>query len=37
MKAAEMAARWHARQKKKGAAQDPFINHLLTVAALVAE
>jgi len=37
MKAAEMAARWHAHQKKKGAAQDPFINHLLAVASLVAE
>src|SRR5215213_5109790 len=37
IKAAETAARWHAHQKKKGAAQDPFINHLLAVASLAAE
>jgi guanosine-3',5'-bis(diphosphate) 3'-pyrophosphohydrolase len=37
MKAAETAARWHAHQKKKGAAQDPFIDHLLAVASLVTE
>jgi HD domain len=36
-KAAEMAALWHVHQKKKGAAQDPFINHLLAVASLVAD
>jgi GTP diphosphokinase / guanosine-3',5'-bis(diphosphate) 3'-diphosphatase len=37
LQAAETAARWHAHQKKKGAAQDPFINHLLAVASLLAE
>jgi GTP diphosphokinase / guanosine-3',5'-bis(diphosphate) 3'-diphosphatase len=37
MKAAEMAARWHVHQKKKGVAQDPFINHLLAVARLAVE
>jgi (p)ppGpp synthase/HD superfamily hydrolase len=37
LKAAETAAHWHAHQKKKGSAQDPFINHLLAVASLVAE
>ena len=37
LQAAETAAYWHARQKKKGATQDPFINHLLAVASLVAK
>ncbi|GEO18448.1 HD domain-containing protein [Microvirga aerophila] len=37
LKAAEAAASWHAHQKKKGAAQEPYINHLLEVAALVAK
>jgi (p)ppGpp synthase/HD superfamily hydrolase len=37
LKAAETAARWHLHQKKKGATQEPYINHLLEVASLVAE
>jgi (p)ppGpp synthase/HD superfamily hydrolase len=35
LKAADAAARWHAHQKRKGAAQEPYINHLLEVATLV--
>ena len=30
-------ARWHVHQKRKGAAQEPYINHLLEVATLVGE
>ncbi len=37
LNAAETAARWHAGQKRKGAAAEPYINHLLEVARLVAE
>jgi GTP diphosphokinase / guanosine-3',5'-bis(diphosphate) 3'-diphosphatase len=37
MKAADAAARWHVHQRRKGAAKEPYINHLLEVAALVAE
>jgi guanosine-3',5'-bis(diphosphate) 3'-pyrophosphohydrolase len=37
LKAAERAAHWHARQRRKGAAQEPYINHLIEVARLVAE
>jgi len=37
MEAADTAARWHAGQRRKGAAQEPYINHLLEVAHLVAE
>jgi GTP diphosphokinase / guanosine-3',5'-bis(diphosphate) 3'-diphosphatase len=37
LKAAEAAARWHAHQRRKGTAQEPYINHLLEVAALVAQ
>jgi (p)ppGpp synthase/HD superfamily hydrolase len=37
LKAAERAAHWHAAQRRKGAAQEPYINHLLEVARLVAE
>jgi guanosine-3',5'-bis(diphosphate) 3'-pyrophosphohydrolase len=37
LRAANVAARWHAHQTKKGGAQEPYINHLLEVAALVAE
>ena len=36
-KAAYRAAQWHAGQRRKGAAQEPYINHLLEVTALVAE
>ena len=35
--AADAAARWHVHQRRKGAAQEPYINHLLEVATLVAE
>jgi guanosine-3',5'-bis(diphosphate) 3'-pyrophosphohydrolase len=37
MKAADSAARWHVDQRRKGAAQEPYLNHLLEVASLVAE
>lgn len=32
-----MAARWHVSQRRKGVAQEPYINHLLEVASLVTE
>ncbi len=37
LKAAERAAHWHSAQRRKGTAQEPYINHLLEVARLVAE
>lgn len=37
LKAADAAARWHAPQRRKGAAQEPYINHLIEVTMLVAE
>lgn len=37
LKAADAAARWHAHQQRKGEAREPYINHLLEVARLVAE
>jgi guanosine-3',5'-bis(diphosphate) 3'-pyrophosphohydrolase len=37
LKAADAAARWHVHQRRKGAAEEPYINHLLEVALLVAE
>ena len=37
LRAAEMAADWHVGQRRKGAAQEPYINHLLEVARLVGE
>jgi guanosine-3',5'-bis(diphosphate) 3'-pyrophosphohydrolase len=36
LKAADAAARWHIDQRRKGAAKEPYINHLLEVASLVA-
>ena len=36
-RAADMAARIHAQQRRKGAAREPYVNHLLEVAYLVAE
>jgi (p)ppGpp synthase/HD superfamily hydrolase len=36
MRAADAAARWHVNQRRKGSAQEPYINHLLEVASLVA-
>ena len=35
--AADTAARWHVHQRRKGIAQEPYINHLLEVASLVTE
>jgi (p)ppGpp synthase/HD superfamily hydrolase len=37
LRAADAAARWHVYQRRKGSAQEPYINHLLEVASLVAE
>jgi (p)ppGpp synthase/HD superfamily hydrolase len=37
LRAADIAAGWHASQRRKGAAAEPYINHLLEVAALVGE
>lgn len=37
MKAADFAARKHAEQRRKGDASEPYVNHLIEVAALVAE
>ena len=37
MKAAARAAHWHSGQRRKGAAAEPYVNHLLEVADLVAE
>jgi guanosine-3',5'-bis(diphosphate) 3'-pyrophosphohydrolase len=37
LKAADAAARWHVHQRRKGPAQEPYINHLVEVAMLVAE
>src|SRR5215210_1995219 len=37
LKAADAAARWHVHQRRKGTAEEPYVNHLLEVASLVAE
>jgi GTP diphosphokinase / guanosine-3',5'-bis(diphosphate) 3'-diphosphatase len=37
LRAADAGARWHVHQRRKGAAEEPYINHLLEVATLVAE
>jgi (p)ppGpp synthase/HD superfamily hydrolase len=37
LRAADAAARWRVHQRRKGIAQEPYINHLLEVARLVAE
>jgi len=37
LRAAYAAAQWHVHQRRKGAAQEPYINHLLEVASLVTE
>lgn len=37
LRAADAAARWHVHQRRKGAAQEPYINHLLEVASLVTD
>lgn len=35
--AARVAAVWHADQRRKGARAEPYVNHLIEVASLVAE
>ena len=37
MQAADAAARWHVHQRRKGAAQEPYMTHLLEVASLVTQ
>ena len=37
LRAADAAARWHVHQRRKGSAREPYVNHLLEVASLVAE
>ena len=37
LRAADTAARWHVHQRRKGIAQEPYINHLLEVASLASE
>jgi guanosine-3',5'-bis(diphosphate) 3'-pyrophosphohydrolase len=37
LKAADAAARWHVHQRRKGPAEEPYINHLVEVAILVAD
>jgi GTP diphosphokinase / guanosine-3',5'-bis(diphosphate) 3'-diphosphatase len=37
LRAADIAARWHVHQRRKGTVQEPYINHLLEVASLVTE
>jgi (p)ppGpp synthase/HD superfamily hydrolase len=34
LKAADAAARWHVHQRRKGPAEEPYINHLVEVALL---
>lgn len=36
MKAARAASLWHVKQRRKGAAAEPYLNHLIEVAELVA-
>jgi GTP diphosphokinase / guanosine-3',5'-bis(diphosphate) 3'-diphosphatase len=36
LKAADSAARWHVHQRRKGPAEEPYINHLVEVVMLVA-
>jgi GTP diphosphokinase / guanosine-3',5'-bis(diphosphate) 3'-diphosphatase len=37
LKAADAAARWHVHQRRKGPGEEPYINHLVEVASLVAD
>jgi (p)ppGpp synthase/HD superfamily hydrolase len=37
LRAADTAARWHVHQRRKGSAQEPYLNHLIEVASLVAQ
>jgi hypothetical protein len=32
LRAADAAARWHVHQRRKGPAEEPYVNHLLEVA-----
>ena len=34
--AAHLASQWHAKQRRKGADREPYVNHLIEVAYLVA-
>jgi guanosine-3',5'-bis(diphosphate) 3'-pyrophosphohydrolase len=36
LRAADAAARWHVHDRRKGVGREPYINHLLEVATLVA-
>jgi (p)ppGpp synthase/HD superfamily hydrolase len=36
LNAARMASQWHVEQRRKGAAGEPYVNHLIEVAGLVA-
>ena len=36
LNAARMASQWHVKQRRKGAAGEPYVNHLIEVADLVA-
>ncbi|MCX7313992.1 MAG: HD domain-containing protein [Alphaproteobacteria bacterium] len=36
LKAADTAAKWHMNQRRKGANQEPYVNHLIEVATMVA-
>lgn len=36
LKAARTAAEWHSDQRRKGAHQEPYVNHLIEVAEMVA-
>ena len=37
LKAAMKAAEWHSEQRRKGEKEEPYVNHLIEVAQLVAE
>lgn len=37
LRAADAAARWHVNQRRKGVGQEPYVNHLLEVAGMVAQ
>lgn len=37
LKAAMKAAEWHSEQRRKGQKEEPYVNHLIEVAQLVAE
>ena len=37
LRAADLAARWHVHQRRKGAAAEPYITHLIEVANMVTQ